>query len=255
MAMKRTLVGRAWGHGGDRDVVAEETRFPDANRSAKDVDAMEDFVGLNPPLDILEIACGTGCYAIEFAKRGYRVVAIEDDKRLLDQAEQAARAADVAVDFRLQSAAELTEKGHFDFILAHWYVIGFMSSDEIKRQLSAIWTALKPGCSFLYVFQGPRMVPSGKGENVAPVRDWTEADGKFILTERSVQAGIPDEYSIVVDTEVGEIVEYRERKVALGYTDILNHLKSAGFTLVRGYNDFAKKPATPEEFSIFVCQK
>jgi len=24
---------------------------------------------------------------------------------------------------------------------------------------------------------------------------------------------------------------------------------------VKGYKDFAKNPATPEEFSIFVCQK
>jgi hypothetical protein len=50
----------------------------------------------------------------------------------LDQAEQAARDANVAVEFRSQSAAELTEKGHFDFVLAHWHVIGFMRNEEIK---------------------------------------------------------------------------------------------------------------------------
>ena len=54
---------------------------------------------------------------------------------------------------------------------------------------------------------------------------------------------------------VGEIIEYREQKGALGYKDVLDHLKSAGFKLVKGYKDFAKNPATPEEFSIFVCQK
>jgi hypothetical protein len=75
------------------------------------------------------------------------------------------------------------------------------------------------------------------------------------LTERSVRDGIPDEYSIVIDTEAGEIVEYREQKGALGYEDVLDRLKSAGFKLVKGYKDFAKNPATPEEFSIFVCQK
>lgn len=134
-------------------------------------------------------------------------------------------------------------------------MIGFLTSDEIKRQLAAICTALKPGCSFLYVFQGPRTVPSGNGETVAPVRDWMEKAGQFILTERSVRAGIPDEYAIVIDTEAGEIVEYRERKVALGYADVVNYLTGAGFTLVKGYRDFARTPATPEAFSIFVCQK
>ncbi len=230
-------------------------RFPDVNRSAKDVDTIEDFVGLNPPPDILEISCGVGSYAIEFARRGYRVVALEPEGRFLERAAQAAREANVAVDFRTQTAADLADRGHFDFVLAHWYVIGFLTSDEIKRQLAAIRAALKPGCSFLYVFQGPRTVPSGKGETVAPVRDWIEKDGQFILTERSVQAGIPDEYAIVIDTEAGEIVEYRERKVALGYADVVNYLTGAGFTLVKGYRDFARTPATPEAFSIFVCQK
>jgi cyclopropane fatty-acyl-phospholipid synthase-like methyltransferase len=255
MAMKRTVVRRAWEKKDGQEIVAAEIRFPDANRSAKDVDVIEDFVGLNPPLDILEISCGIGRSAIEFAKRGYRVVATETDKRFLDLAEQAAREANVAVEFRLQSAADVTENGHFDFVLAHWYVMGFLARDEIRRHLSAICAALKPGCSFLYMFQGPRMVPSGTGETVAPVRNWTEKDGKFILTERSVQAGIPNEYSIVIDVEAGEIVEYREQKVALGYADVLNYLKSAGFKLVKGYRDFAKTPATSEEFSIFVCQK
>jgi cyclopropane fatty-acyl-phospholipid synthase-like methyltransferase len=255
MAMKRTVVARAWGQGGGREVVAAEIRFPDANRSAKDVDVIEEFVGLNPPLDILEISCGIGRYAVEFAKRGYRVVATETDKRFLDQAEQAAREANVAVEFRLQPVSEMTEKGHFDFILAHWHVIGFTAHDEIKEHFSAIQAALKPGCSFLYVFQGPRMVPSRKGETVAPARNWTEKDKKFILTERSVQDGVPEEYSIVIDTETAEIIEYREQKGALGYNDVLNHLKGAGFKSVKGYKDFAKTPATSEEFSIFVCQK
>ena len=65
----------------------------------------------------------------------------------------------MAVGFRSRSAVDLTEKGHFDFVLAHWHVIGFM------------------------------------------------------------------------------------------------HVRNEEITLVRGYKAFAKNPATPEEFSIFVCQK
>lgn len=255
MAMKRKVVGRAWERKDAQVIAAEDIRFPDVNRSAKDVDVIEDFVGLNPPLDILEVACGIGRYAIEFAKRGYRVVAIDPAKQLLDQAERAAQDVNVAVEFRLQSASELTEEGHFDFILAHWHVIGFMTHEEIKKHFSAIQAALKPGCSFLYVFQGPRVVPGRKGETVAPVRNWTEKDGKFILTEKSVQDGISEEYSIVIDTEAAEIIEYREQKGALGYKDVFDHLQGAGFKSVKGYKDFAKNPATPEEFSIFVCQK
>ena len=38
-------------------------------------------------------------------------------------------------------------------------------------------------------------------------------------------------------------------------TDVLDYLQGAGFKSVKAYKDFAKNPATPEEFSIFVCQK
>jgi cyclopropane fatty-acyl-phospholipid synthase-like methyltransferase len=255
MAMKRKVVRRAWGGKDAQVVAAESIRFPDVNAAAKDVDVMEEFVLLNPPLDILEVACGIGRYAVEFAKRGYRVVGMDVEKQNLDHAEKAARDAGVAVEFRLQPASELTEESHFDFVLSHWHVIGFMAHEEIKRHFAAIQTALKPGCSFLYVFQGPRMVPSRKGETTKPVRHWTEKDGKFILTERSMQDGVPEEYSVVIDTEAAEIIEYREQKGALGYRDVLEHLKVAGFKSVKGYKDFSKNPATPEEFSIFVCQK
>ena len=82
MAMKRRVLGRAWEKRDAREIVAEEIRFPDADRSAKDVDMIEDFAGLNPPLDILDVGCGVGRHAIEFAERGDRAVAIDIDKRV-----------------------------------------------------------------------------------------------------------------------------------------------------------------------------
>lgn len=253
--MKRRVVRRAWDRKDTPIVGAEDIRFPDLNAAVKDVDVMEDFVGLNPPLDILEVACGIGRYAVEFAKRGYRLVGIDVEQRLLDQAEKAAKDAGVSIECRVQSASELPERDHFDFILSYWHVLGAMTDGEIKRHFATIQAALKPGCPFLYVFQGPRLVASRQGETTKPVRNWTEKDGKFILVERFVRDGAPEEYSIIIDTDAAEIIEYKEEKSALGYKDVLDYLKGAGFTSVRTYKDFAKNPATPEEFSIFLCQR
>jgi hypothetical protein len=99
------------------------------------------------------------------------------------------------------------------------------------------------------------MLPSRKEETAQPVRNWTEKDGKFILTEKAIHDGVRDEYCIVIDTEAAEIVEYREHQRALGYMEVLDYLQGAGFASVKAYKDFAKNLATPEEFSIFVCQK
>jgi len=255
MAMKRKVVRFAWEDEDAQEGFATLVPFPDAQASAKEVDVIQEFVGLNPPLDVLDVGCGIGRHAIEFAKRGYRVVAIDVARRFLDQAKEAAQQENVAVEFRLQPASQLAEKTHFDFVLAYWHTIGFMTDEEVKRHLSAIHAAMKPGCSFLYVFQGPRMVPGREKETAKPVRSWTEKDGKFILTEKSIQDGVRDEYCVVIDTATAEIVEYREHQRALGCKEVLEYLHGAGFMSVKAYKDFARNPATPEEFSIFLCQK
>ena len=157
-----------------------------------------------------------------------------------------------SVEFRFQRASELTETKAYDFALAYWHTIGFMTHDEIEQHFSAVCTALKPGASFLYVFQGPRLVPGNEGK---PYRNWKEQNGRFILTEKSVQDGFRDENCIVIDTNTGEVVEYREHQRALAFEDVTEYLSSAGFSRVEAYKDFEKAPATPEEFSIFLCEK
>ena len=50
MAMKRTVVNRAWEKKDGQEIVAEDIRFPDVNRSAKDVDVIEAFLPGFPSL-------------------------------------------------------------------------------------------------------------------------------------------------------------------------------------------------------------
>jgi len=129
-----------------------------------------------------------------------------------------------------------------------------MSDDEIKKHFASIRAALKPGCSFLYVFQGPKLLPGS--ENVArPVKDWKEKDGKFILSEKSLQEGYRKEYCVVIDSHAGEITEYLEHQKAMALSDVLDYLRGAGFTEVEAYRDFERNPATTEDFSVFVCTK
>ena len=68
--MKRKKVNFTWENEDAQAVFSELVPFPDVQISAKDVDAIENFVGLKPPLVILDVGCGNGRHAIELAKRG-----------------------------------------------------------------------------------------------------------------------------------------------------------------------------------------
>lgn len=253
--MKRKRVNFTWENEDAQEVFAEWIPFPDAQTSAKDVDTIENFVGLKPPLDVLDIGCGNGRHAIEFAKRSHRVVGIDVARRFLNEAKKAAREAGIQVEFRLQRASELPERSVFEFALAYWHTIGFMSDDEISKHFSNIYAAMKPNGIFLYTFQGPKLVPGQELNMSIPVKTWGEKNGKFILTEKCIRNGYRDEYCIVIDTNTDEIIEYKEHQRAISYEEVIDYLTGAGFSSVAGYKNFNGEPATPEEFYIFLCRK
>lgn len=255
MAMTRKVVNWTWEDEDAQKAFAEWCPLPDEDHAVQYVDQIERFLDMSPQLDILDVGCGNGRYAIELAKRGHTVVGIDVAKLFLDDAMSFASQAGVLVDFRLQRGSELREIEAFDVALALAHVIGFMNRDEIGRHFTAICRALRPDGVLLYTFQGPRHIPSRELGPSRPVKNWREKDGRFIVSEKSYQDGYRDEHCIVIDTNTDEIVEYREHQRAVGFNEVVAHLKQAGFSSVEAFKNFYREPATKEDFTVFVCRK
>src|SRR5215510_5857297 len=73
----------------------------------QEVDFIEQEIGFDRSLRVLDVACGTGRHSIELARRGYTVTGVDLSHSLLHRARQKAVQAGVAVTFVQQDAREL----------------------------------------------------------------------------------------------------------------------------------------------------
>jgi SAM-dependent methyltransferase len=72
--------------------------------------------GLLPGKTLLEFGCGTGTNAIELARRGYQVTAVDAVDVAIDRARGKAKKAGVTVDFHTGDLTELELGGPFDVL-------------------------------------------------------------------------------------------------------------------------------------------
>ncbi len=82
-----------------------------------EVDFIEQEIAFNKSAAVLDIGCGTGRHAIELAKRGYSVTAIDLSASQLDRARLKAEAENVHVDFKQVDARYLQYSDQFDVVL------------------------------------------------------------------------------------------------------------------------------------------
>lgn len=80
-------------------------------------DFIEDEIGYNKKLRILDIGCGTGRHSIELAKRGYAVVGLDLSESLLKRAREKASAENVHIIFQRHDARNLHFVREFDLVL------------------------------------------------------------------------------------------------------------------------------------------
>lgn len=91
---------------------------------------------------VLEVAPGPGFLAIEFAKAGNKVTALEISKTFVEIAEANAKEARVSIDFRLGNASDMAFEGNsFDFIIC---VAAFKNFSEPVQAIREIYRVLKP---------------------------------------------------------------------------------------------------------------
>src|SRR5215475_10187645 len=128
----------------------------DGNRILNSDPVLWAFTGDVKGRTVLDAGCGTGYLSKKLHDRGARVIGIDFSERMIE----IARAHNPAIDFRVDSCAELAtiDDGYFDLVIAN-YVL--MDTPDLHGTLHAFHRVLKPDRLAVLVFSHP-CFPQGR---------------------------------------------------------------------------------------------
>ena len=120
-----------------------------------EVDFLLEELNLPPGSAILDMGCGTGRHSIELARRGYRVTGVDLSAGMLAEAQKAAQAAGVQVEWVQSDARAYNTEPRFDAAICLCEgAFGLVGTGEDPDAhdpaiLQRIFAALKPGALFI----------------------------------------------------------------------------------------------------------
>ncbi len=151
----------------------ERTNYElDPEEAKREVDFIEDSLGLAKGGAILDVACGEGLHAVALSKRGYKTVGIDLSTAQLVRARDLAIRENEKVDFITQDMREIEYDQAFDGVLLWNSSFGYFEEEKNKHVLKRIFKALKPGGSFLLDIPNRDFIVEQQ-----PSQNWFEGDG------------------------------------------------------------------------------
>lgn len=119
-------------------------------RTGKEVEALVNFLHLDEPSKIMDLACGHGRHANQLAKRGHSVTGIDITDGFLEIAREDAKGLNVSVEYICEDMRNISYSDEFDIVLLLFTSFGYFSDEGNKLVLQNIFKALKPGGYFCF---------------------------------------------------------------------------------------------------------
>lgn len=208
---------------------------------------------------ILELACGTGALAVDFAKDGFHVTGLDLSEEMLMIASERAFAAKADIQFVAGDMLDLSEIGTYQAITCFSDSICYMQNEEeVQQVFDGVFSCLEDQGTFIFDVHSTYQI-----DDVFPDYSYHYQTDEFAFLWDSYQGDAPHsiEHALTffvqdADDERFERVDelHKERTYALD--SYIRMLENAGFASVTPYADFTD--FTPNKDSrrwFFVCQK
>jgi SAM-dependent methyltransferase len=221
-------------------------------------DFIEQEVGRNKSLQILDIGCGTGRHLIELAKRGYtHLTGVDLSESLLTKATEKAAASHLEIRFQKADARQLTFGNEFDLVIMICEgAFPLMETDEMNYQiLQNASKALKRDGKFIFT------TLNGLFPLFHSVKDFlasAKGDGNAVYENNSFDLmTFRDHNTTIIDDDSGMKMELQCNERYYVPSEITWMLKSLGFVTIEIFGAklgaFSRKDKlTTEDFEMLV---
>jgi len=211
----------------------------------------------NPRL-ILELGCGTGSMAIELAKRGYEMIALDVSADMLARAYQKSQEQGTQVLFLHQDMREFELYGTVDAVLCLLDSLNYMRSlSDVQKVFRLVHNYLNPGGLFIFDLNSPYKLSTVLGnETFYEVGEDTTWIWTNTYHEKKKRATF--DLTFFVKTEEGLYERFDETHNEWAYNsrEIEEALHKAGLVLLGEYGELKfTKPRQKEERIFYIAQK
>jgi SAM-dependent methyltransferase len=202
--------------------------FMSADQTLREVEFIEESLGVKPGGQVLDVGCGYGRHAIELVQRGLDVTGLDLSLPLLLRAADEAQTRAMSVNFVHADMREMAFDKQFDGVYAMLTSFGYFDEETNLKVAEGIARALKPGGRLLLDLVNRDYVVSD-----LPSRVWWEGNGCVVLEEVDFNfhtSRILTHRSIVF--EDGRQIEQEISVRAYSLHEIGRLLRQAGFRVL-----------------------
>jgi SAM-dependent methyltransferase len=215
--------------------------------SDKDYDSECDLIesiisqyGSGRSSSILDAGCGSGGHAIQLAKRGYQVWAVDRSEGLLARAEERAGSENVKINFHRADLRSFELERKVDLCISMFAVLSFqLTNSDVQQMLRQIRKHLEPGALFICdVWHGPAVLLQRPEKRLKiaekdGLRLYRFAEPRLTVMEHTNE--IKQRVLLINEADqraVDEVVEFQVVRFFFPL-ELIFHLEVAGFEVVK----------------------
>ena len=204
-----------------------------------EVERILELMRLPAGAKVLDVGCGVGRHAIEFARRGCQVTGIDRTASYLDTARTKAAENKLDIEWVQADMRRFRQDGTFDLVVSLLTSFGyFRDAADDRRALENMYASLKPGGALVVELMGKEVLA-----RIFRPRDWQEqADGTKLLEERTVHdawSRLDNRWVIIRGDDVRE---HRFQLRLYCAAELRTLLESVGFVHVNAYGSLGGTP-------------
>ncbi len=210
------------------------------NRDDVEAETLTELILANVKMEtdakILDMAAGAGRHAINFARRGFNVTAVDLSKNLIKVAKKNASVYDFNIDFVHSDIRKFETSDKFDLVLNLFTSIGYFDSDEENFELfRKTYYLLKSGGCFVLDYFNKNYLEA----NLIPSSVET-INGAVINQNRSIRGDRVIKEIIIKKN--GDTKKFFESVRMFSFNELQTELENTGFKINSTYGDLDGKP-------------